>query len=91
MAFVFPASPANNQVVYNNASGISYTFSNVTQTWTATGSFNIGGNTNFTIYNQNITTSLTLASGYNMLSVGPLNIANGSVVSIPTGSKWVVL
>lgn len=91
MSLSFPYNPANNQVYYSSDSGISYTYSNVTQSWTATGSYNIGGNTNFVFFNQSIGTSLSLAAGYNMLSVGPLNIANGVVVSIPTGSKWVVL
>ena len=38
-----------------------------------------------------ISTSYTLTTSKNGLSVGPITIASGAVVTVPTGQRWVVL
>lgn len=38
-----------------------------------------------------ITTSSTVTDGSNAISVGPLTIASGVTVTVPSGSLWVVL
>lgn len=40
---------------------------------------------------QTVTTSYTITSGSSAMSAGPITLAAGVVVSIPSGSRWVVL
>jgi len=40
--------------------------------------------------NQTITANYTMSSGKNGQSAGPITIANGVTVTIPTGSVWVI-
>ena len=63
--------------------------------YTAGGWGNIGGgaSANGAIYeNKNsISSSYTLTTNYNGMSVGPLTIDAGVVVTVPTGQRWVIL
>lgn len=38
-----------------------------------------------------ISANFTMSAGYNGMSVGPVNIASGVTVSLPTGRRWVIL
>jgi hypothetical protein len=40
---------------------------------------------------QSVTSSYTITTGSSAMSVGPLTIPSGVVVTIPAGSKWVIL
>ena len=40
---------------------------------------------------QNISTSYTISTNRNALSVGPITIASGQAVTVPSGSRWVIL
>ena len=40
---------------------------------------------------QEITANYTMTTGKNGESVGPITIASGVTVTIPSGSRWVVL
>ena len=40
---------------------------------------------------QSIATSYTIPSGSSAMSVGPITIASGVSVTIPNGSRWVIL
>jgi hypothetical protein len=63
--------------------------------YTATGWGNIGGgaSANGAIYeNRNsISSSYTLTTNFNGMSVGPLTIGSGAVVTVPSGQRWVIL
>lgn len=54
----------------------------------ATGS---GGDRVFVETSQNVTASYTLSSGYNAVTAGPVTIATGVVVTIPSGANWVIV
>ena len=54
----------------------------------ATGS---GTDTTFFVNGQTANTSYSIPSGKSAMSVGPLTIANGVTITIPSGSKWVIL
>lgn len=41
--------------------------------------------------NATIATSYTIASGYNASSVGPVSLSSGVTVSVPVGSRWLIL
>jgi hypothetical protein len=43
------------------------------------------------VNNLTIGTSYTIASGYSGHSVGPVTIASGKSVTVPSGSRWVIL
>jgi len=48
--------------------------------------------TNGIVVNSNtITTSYSIPAGSSAISVGPITVAAGAIVTIPTGSRWVVL
>ena len=57
--------------------------------WTSIGGAAAGG----AVYEnkQSITANYTMSTGYNGESVGPIQIDSGVVVTIPSGSRWVVL
>lgn len=41
--------------------------------------------------NATVSTSYTIPTGYNATATGPMTMASGAVVTIPSGSRWVVL
>ena len=43
------------------------------------------------VNNMTIGSSYTLPSGYSASSVGPVSISSGVVITVPSGSRWVVL
>jgi hypothetical protein len=57
------------------------------------GDYNPSFNPNITIYENATTISVNYAitTGTNGMSAGPITIANGIVVTIPTGSVWTIV
>lgn len=43
------------------------------------------------INNQTVSTSYTIPSGYSAMSSGPITVASGQSVTVPSGSRWVVV
>jgi len=43
------------------------------------------------VNNKTITASYTIPSGSNALSTGPVQVASGVVVTVPSGSRWAVI
>lgn len=52
-----------------------------------------GGGTDAVFYNngKTVTTSYSIPSGQNAHSVGPITVNSGVTVTVPSGSRWVVL
>jgi hypothetical protein len=44
-----------------------------------------------TVNNKIVATSYTIPIGYNATSAGPMTINSGVVVTVPSGSRWVIL
>jgi hypothetical protein len=42
------------------------------------------------LQNLTISSSVTFPTGYSAMSIGPVTQANGSVVTVPSGSRWIV-
>jgi hypothetical protein len=61
--------------------------------WGAVGGGATGGGSDevFVENGQTVTTSYAIPSGKNAMSTGPILIDSGAVVTIPDGSRWVVL
>jgi hypothetical protein len=62
-------------------------------TWGTIGGGATGGGGNQVFYenSQIVTTSYTITSGKSASSTGPITINSGAVVTIPSGSRWVIL
>jgi hypothetical protein len=86
------ASPAGSttQVQYNNAGAFagSANFTFASDTLTAP---NLVASNGLVINNGTVGASFSIASGYNAMSVGPVTVASGQSVTVPSGSRWVVL
>ena len=54
----------------------------------ATGS---GGDQVFLEVDQTVSTSYTLSTGKNAVTAGPLEIANGATLTVPSGSNLVIV
>ena len=86
------ASPAGSttQVQYNNAGafGASSSFTYASSTLTAP---NLVASNGLVVNNGTVGASFSIASGYNAMSVGPVTVATGQSVTVPSGSRWVIL
>jgi len=53
----------------------------------------MGGGSDHIFYEngQTVTTDYTLTTNTNAVSAGPITIASGVTVTIPSGSTWVVV
>jgi hypothetical protein len=43
------------------------------------------------INNQTISTSITMSANTSASSTGPISLANAVTVTLPSGSRWVIL
>lgn len=52
-----------------------------------------GGGVDAVFYenSQSVTTSYTITTGASASSTGPISIASGATITIPDGSRWVIL
>jgi len=41
--------------------------------------------------NTTISSNYTIATGNNAMSAGPITVASGVVVTVPTGSVWTIV
>ena len=62
-------------------------------TWGTIGGGATGGGGNQIFYenSQIVTTSYTITAGKSASSTGPITINSGAIVTIPSGSRWVIL
>lgn len=81
MTAIPAASPATGTIVY------SY------YQWGSVGGGAGGGGNDQVFYenSQIITTAYTVTSGKSAMSTGPITINSGIIITVPTGSRWVVL
>ena len=68
-------------------------FEGYTSAWGGLGGGATGGGADqvFVENSDDVTTNYTITSGKNAMSVGPITVESGVVVTIPSGSRWVVL
>lgn len=61
--------------------------------WGALGGGATGGGADQIFFQngQTVTTSYTITTNYNAMTTGPITINNGVTVTVPSGSRWVVL
>jgi len=82
-----PGSAAAGMFRYNSTTG---EFEGYTTGW---GSIGGGASAGGAIYENvdDITANYTITAGSNGMSVGPMTLASGVVVTVPSGQRWVIL
>ena len=75
---------------YNSTTG---KFEGYTAAWGSVGGGATGGGSDevFVENSDDVTVDYTITSGKNAMSVGPITVEAGVVVTIPSGSRWVIL
>ena len=86
-----PASPANGQIRYNTTTAQFEGYQGGAWGQLGGGATGGGGDEVFQENSLIVTTSYTLSTGKNAMSVGPIQINSGAVVTVPSGQRWVVL
>ena len=83
-------SPAAGYFRYNTTTS---SFEGYTSAWGSVGggATGAGGDTVFQENQLIVTTSYTLTTGKSAMSVGPITINSGAVVTVPSGYRWLVL
>jgi hypothetical protein len=83
---------SNTQVQYNNsgAFGASSNFTYVSGTGALTAPQMVASN-GLVVNNMTVSSSYAIPSGYSASSVGPVTVGSGASVTVPSGSRWVVL
>ena len=85
-----PATPAAGMIRYNTSLN---QFEGYGTDWGTIGGGAKGSNADQVFFenDQTVTTSYTITSGKNAITAGPVTIANGVVVTIPSGSVWSIV
>ena len=97
------AGGAANRVAYQSGSGATtfvaapsvtntvLTYNGTSFAWAAAGA--TGGSSDQVFYENSliVTTNYTITSGKSAMSTGPITVNSGITVTIPSGSKWVIL
>ena len=86
-----PVSPANGQIRYNTTTSQFEGYQGGAWGQLGGGATGGGGDEVFQENSLIVTTSYTLSTGKNAMSVGPIQINSGAVVTVPSGARWVVL
>jgi len=86
-----PASPASGEIRYNTTLNQFEGYAN--SAWGSLGGGATGGGSDqiFNLNGQTITTNYTVPSGKNANTTGTVTINTGVVVTVSTGSRWVIV
>jgi len=84
-------SPNNGYLRYNTTLNSFEGYTSAGWGSVGGGATGAGGDAVFQENELNVTTSYTLTTGKNAMSVGPITIDSGATVTIPSGQRWVVL
>lgn len=86
------ASPVDGMIRYNTDSGIYEGYGAAGWSPLAAGGATGGGTDQiFNLNGQTVTTNYSIPSGKSANSTGPITINSGITVTVPAGSRWVIL
>ena len=87
------ASPSAGMFAYLTNEDALYYYNGSASAWAPFSAGAKGGGQDQVFYenDQIVTTSYTLSASVNAMSAGPITIANGASVTIPSGAVWVVV
>ena len=86
-----PAIPVNGMIRYNSDTDVFEGYAGGAWGSIGGGATGGGGDQVFVENSLTVTTSYAIPSGKSASSVGPITIDSGVTVTVPDGSKWVVL
>jgi len=84
-----PATPIEGQLIFETDTGLSFAWDG--DSWEPVGGAAGGAGGAITLNTNEITADYTFESGYNGVSAGPITIASGVTVTVPTGSAWSIV
>ena len=84
-------SPTTGMIRYNSTYAQFEGYYSATWSQIGGGATGGGGDQIFVENGVTVTTSYTLTTSKNAMSVGPITVNSGAVVTIPSGARWVVL
>ena len=87
-----PSSPTGGLVGFNTSINKLESYNATASAWVSSGgATGTGSDAVFYENGKTVNTSYSITAGNNAMSTGPITIASGQSVTIPTGSRWVVL
>jgi len=88
-----PSSPITGMLRYNTTKSSFEGYNGSTWGSIGGGGGATGGGTDqiFYLNGQTVTTTYSIPSGQNAMSTGPITVSSGATVTVPSGSRWVVL
>lgn len=84
-------TPTRQSIRYNTTLNQFEGFNGSTWGGIGGGATGGGGDKTFIENDQTVTTSYSIPSGKNAMSTGPITIGAGASVTVPSGSRWVIL
>ena len=84
-------TPSNGYLRYNTTLNSFEGYTSAGWGSVGGGATGAGGDAVFQENEVNVTTSYTLTTGKNAMSVGPITIDGGVTVTVPSGQRWVIL
>jgi len=98
-AAVSAISDSNSIVIGQGSTGLGSNTtvignSSTTQTYIAAGTLNapqVNATNGLVVNKATIATSYSIPSGSNAMSAGPITVSSGVTVTVPSGSRWVVV
>ena len=86
-----PASPTAGMFRFNDDADKFEGYNGTAWGAVGGGATGAGGNEIFYENGQNVTASYTITTNKNAMSTGPITVDSGVTVTVPSGSRWVVL
>lgn len=86
-----PTIPSSGMIRFNTTTSQFEGYNGVSWGQIGAGATGEGGDSVFFENHQTVTTSYTITSGKNAMSSGPITIASGVTVTVPSGSTWVIV
>ena len=84
-----PGSGPSGQVTWGTA-GLSMGGQTITNAATISGT-SLNATNGIVVNSNSVSASYSIPSGSNAMSAGPMTVASGQTVTVPSGSRWVVL
>ena len=84
-------SPAAGYLRWNSSDGTAEVYSGTAWGSVGGGATGGGGDAVFVENDQTVTTNYTIPAGKNAMSTGPVTISDGVSVTVPSGSRWVII
>ena len=85
------ASPSAGFLRFNSDDGKAEVYSGTSWGSVGGGATGGGSDTVFMVNGNTVNTSYSIPTNNNAVSAGPITVASGAVVTIPSGSSWVIV